>query len=150
MKFGRRHLRHRHRSGPFTGLTGKLGATTGATEWLEFAPAVSFSNTRFDGDRNRTRTAAGFAAAVSTRVWGSAFLGAQAAYLRSYDGTGLNRFAGEAIFFGPTLYTPLAENLELAGTFSTQVWGRRPGETTRLDLGNFNRHKAKLALSFAF
>ena len=232
------------RPGPFTGLTGTLEATIGISDWLEFTPALSFSNTRFfEEDLDRARSVAGFAAfspafklrlldraqapvglalkvepslnwleegargfgygsgfalmldreivpelfygalnltyefsrfrprgldddgvrlpwesfselgvsaALSTRVRDSFFLGAEAAYLRSYEGTGLNRFAGEAIYVGPTFYMPLTENVELAGTVSTQVWGREAGGNGRLDLGNFERHRAKLSLAVSF
>jgi hypothetical protein len=92
----------------------------------------------------------GVSAALSTRVWDYFFLGAEAAYLRSYQRTGLNRFAGEAIFLGPTFYVLLSENVELAGALSTQVWGREAGANGRLDLVNFNRHQAKLSLAIAF
>lgn len=120
---------------------------------------VTFETARFresgfdeDGMRNPWEPGSelGFSAALSTRVAQDVFLGGEVAYLRAYESAGLDRFAGEALFFGPTLFMPVSENVELAAGFSSQVWGRPQGGGARLDVENFNRHRARLMLAVTF
>jgi len=88
--------------------------------------------------------------ALSFRTFGDLFLGAELRYARAYESLNLSKFAGEAVFLGPTLYIPLTESVELAAAYSAQVWGRVKGVPGRLDLDSFARHRAKLSLSVAF
>ena len=120
---------------------------------------VTFETARFresgfdeDGMRNPWEPGSelGFSAALSTRVAQDVFLGGEVAYLRAYESAGLDRFAGEALFVGPTLFMPVSENVELAAGFSSQVWGRPQGGGARLDVENFNRHRARLMLAVTF
>ncbi|MGY6569531.1 MAG: hypothetical protein ACXIVE_11110 [Salinarimonas sp.] len=120
---------------------------------------VTFETTRFrqsgfdeDGMRHPWEPSSelGFSAALSTRIAQGVFLGGEVAYLRAYESAGLDRFAGEALFVGPTLFMPVSENVELSAGFSSQVWGRPQGGGARLDLDNFNRHRARLMLAVSF
>jgi hypothetical protein len=60
----------------------------------------------FEGARSRTtgvwsrESTFGVATAVMTRVHPRIFVGTEALYLRTYDGLGLNAFAGHAVFLG--------------------------------------------------
>lgn len=125
-----------------------FGALNFSYEFAHFRPrGLNEDGVGFSWD---SASEIGLSGALSTHVGNGLFLGAEAAYLRAYEGAGLRRFAGQAVYLGPTLYLPVSNNLELAAAFSTQVWGREAGGEGRLDLGNFNRHRAKFSLSFAF
>jgi hypothetical protein len=88
--------------------------------------------------------------ALSYKVSHDLILGLEARYVRAYDGLGLDRFQGEAVFVGPTFSTHLAKNIGLSGTWSTQVAGRALDDPRRLDLSNFERHQALLRLNYLF
>lgn len=94
---------------------------------------------------------AGVSGAVAYRILPSVFVGAEAWYLRHYDGAWLNTFAGDAIFVGPTLYVQLARKVFMTAAWNTQVWGR---EVDNLDvtfnLQEFSRHRAKLKVAVEF
>jgi hypothetical protein len=51
------------------------------------------------------------------------FLGAEARSLRQYDGLGLNSFAGQALYIGPTLYATFGQGYFLSAAWNVQVWG---------------------------
>jgi hypothetical protein len=50
------------------------------------------------------RATLGFLASVATQVRPGIFVGAEARYLRKYDGLGLTPFAVQAWFLGPTMF----------------------------------------------
>lgn len=85
-----------------------------------------------------------------TQVRPGVFVGAEARYLRRYEGLGLDRFAGHAVFLGPTIYANLSERSWIAVGWSTQVAGRADNEPGWLDLTNFERHQARLLFGFTF
>ena len=78
------------------------------------------------------------------------FLGAEARSLRQYDGLGLNSFAGQALYIGPTLYATFGQGYFLSAAWNMQVWGAVAGGSGALDLVNFERHQAKLRVGIAF
>jgi hypothetical protein len=92
----------------------------------------------------------GFSTALMTQVRPGVFVGAEARYLRRYEGLGLDRFAGHAVFLGPTIYANLSERSWIAVGWSTQVAGRAANEPGWLDLTNFERHQARLLFGFTF
>jgi hypothetical protein len=92
----------------------------------------------------------GFSTALMTQVRPGVFVGAEARYLRRYEGLGLDRFAGHAVFLGPTIYANLSERSWIAVGWSTQVAGRTANEPGWLDLTNFERHQARLLFGFTF
>jgi hypothetical protein len=57
--------------------------------------------------------------AVTAQVWSGVLLGAEARYLRAYDGFALDRLNGQALFVGPTFYARFSERLWMgaAGAF---------------------------------
>ncbi|ABD08097.1 conserved hypothetical protein [Rhodopseudomonas palustris HaA2] len=71
-------------------------------------------------------------------------------YLRAYDGGGLDRFAGDAVFVGPTFSYSITDSLGVSGTWQMQVAGGALGDDRRLDLDNFERHQAMLRLNAHF
>jgi hypothetical protein len=92
----------------------------------------------------------GLTAAVTEQVKRGTFVGAEMRYLRDYDGLGVNAFAGEALFVGPTFYVTLSKQFAMSGSWTTQVAGHATGVPGALDLQNFERHQAKLGLMYTF
>ncbi|WP_046868664.1 hypothetical protein [Microvirga massiliensis] len=93
----------------------------------------------------------GLSGALAIQAVPNVFVGAELRYLRAYDGLGLNRFEGHALFLGPTFYTKLTDQLSISAAFSTQIAGRAEDTPGRwLDLDNFSRHEAKLKISYQF
>jgi hypothetical protein len=92
----------------------------------------------------------GFPTALMAQVRPGIFVGAEARYLRRYEALGLDRFAGHALFIGPTIYANLSEHSWVALAWSTQVAGRSVDDPGRLDLTNFERHQARVLFGFTF
>jgi hypothetical protein len=93
----------------------------------------------------------GVSAALSYRIIPSVFIGAEAWYLRHYDGSFFNSFTGDAIFVGPTLYAQLGPKAFMTAAWNAQVSGHDievPGST--LNFGEFTRSRAKLKFAVEF
>jgi hypothetical protein len=78
------------------------------------------------------------------------FVGGEARYLRKYEGIGLDEFAGQALFVGPTAYFRLSERSRLTLAWSVQAWGRSARSGLALDLVDFERHQARLVFGVNF
>ena len=78
------------------------------------------------------------------------FVGGEARYLRKYEGIGLDEFAGQALFVGPTAYFRLSERSRLTLAWSVQAWGRSARSGPALDLVDFERHQARLVFGVNF
>lgn len=92
----------------------------------------------------------GVSAAVTAQVRPGIFFGGEAQYLRTYQGIGLDWFAGEALFVGPTMYATLSKDLAVSAAWSIQVAGGAVGSPGALDLTNFERHRVLLRLEYNF
>ena len=77
-------------------------------------------------------------------------VGGEARYLRRYEGIGLEAFAGEALFVGPTAYFQLSERSRLTLAWSFQAWGRSAQSASPLDLVNFERQQARMVFGVNF
>jgi hypothetical protein len=97
-----------------------------------------------------TRIAAALTTSVTTQVLPGAFIGAEARYLRKYDGLGLNSLAGQGLFLGPTTFVRLSKSFAISGAWSIQVAGRASDMPGSLDLTNFARHQALLRIEYNF
>ena len=93
---------------------------------------------------------AGAALGLMAQLSPGFLLGGEARYLRKYEGTGLEEFAGQALFIGPTAYFQLSKSSRLTASWSVQAWGRPAGPTASLDLVNFERHQARLIFGVNF
>jgi hypothetical protein len=100
--------------------------------------------------RTEHESTVGTALAVMTQIRPGFFLGGEARYLRKYEGIGLDDFAGQALFVGPTVFLKLTDRSRLTANWSFQAWGRSTGSTAALDLVNFERHQARLVLGVNF
>jgi hypothetical protein len=92
----------------------------------------------------------GIGGALAMQVMPNVFIGAEARSLRQYDGLGLNSFAGQALYIGPTFYATFGQGYFLSAAWNVQVWDALAGSSGALDLVNFERHQAKLRLGVVF
>ena len=94
---------------------------------------------------------AGVALALMAQVRSGIFFGGEARYLRKYDGLGLDTFAGQGFFIGPTIYFKLSEKAWIAAGWSAQVAGQATVSAAgALDLVNFERHQARVLFGVNF
>lgn len=93
---------------------------------------------------------AGVAIGVMAQVASGVFFGGEARYLRKYDGLGLDAFAGQGFFIGPTIYAKLSEKAWIAAAWSAQVSGQATSSPGGLDLVNFERRQARLLFGVNF
>jgi hypothetical protein len=93
---------------------------------------------------------AGVAIAVMTQIRAGLLIGGEMRYLRKYSGIGLEDFAGQALFVGPTAYWQLSERSRLTVAWSPQLWGRPAGSIATLDIVNFERHQARVIFGVNF
>jgi hypothetical protein len=92
----------------------------------------------------------GVSAALAYRIVPSVFVGAEAWYLRHYDGAWFNTFTGDAVYLGPTLYVQVSPKVFMTAAFNTQVGGHEVDVPGAFDLTDFSRHRAKLKLAVEF
>jgi hypothetical protein len=92
----------------------------------------------------------GVALAAMAQIRPGLFLGGEARFFRKYEGIGLDDFAGQALFVGPTVFLKLSDRSRLTANWSFQAWGHAAGSTAALDLVNFERHQARLVLGVNF
>jgi hypothetical protein len=126
----------------------------------ELVPGRLFAalNVSYEPEQTRLRASGetlrdsmlGIGAALAMRVMPNVFIGAEARTLRHYEGLGLNSFAGQALYVGPTLYATVGQGYFLSAAWNVQVWGAVAGTSGALDLVNFERHQAKLRVGVVF
>jgi hypothetical protein len=104
---------------------------------------------RASGETLRDSTL-GIGAALAMQVMPGVFIGAEARSLRHYEGLGLNDFAGQALYIGPTFYATFGERYFVSAAWNVQVWGAVAGSAGALDLVNFERHQVKLRAGVSF
>jgi hypothetical protein len=126
----------------------------------EILPGLLFGalNLLFDTDRTRLLTGGvvaqeptlGAGTALAAQVAPGVWIGAEARYLRSYDGAALNTLSGQALYMGPTLYARLGRNGWISAAWNFQAWGEAAGGPRGLDLVNFERHQFKFRVGYSF
>jgi len=93
----------------------------------------------------------GVSGALSYRIVPAVFIGAEAWYLRHYDGIWFNTFTGDAVYVGPTMYVQLNRKMFMTAAWNTQVKGRDVDDPcASLNLSEFSRHRAKLKFAVEF
>jgi hypothetical protein len=92
----------------------------------------------------------GVALGVMAQVHSGIFVGGEARYLRKYDGLGLDNFAGQGFFVGPTIYFKLSNRAWITAAWSAQVAGEATTSVGSLDLVNFERRQARLLFGVNF
>jgi len=114
---------------------------------LVYEPEVSRS--RLDGTWSHESTVR-VAAAIMAQAQPHVSYGLETRYLRKYEGLALDRFAGHALYVGPTVSAKLPGGYWLLAAWSVQVAGRSVGGQGPLDLTNFERHQVRLKLGFNY
>jgi hypothetical protein len=114
---------------------------------LIYDPETTWSQITGQWERDSTLAVA---AAITTQVSPGVFVGAEARYLRKYDGIGLDTLLGQAFFVGPSAYIRLSKSLAISGAWGYQVAGRATGVSAALDLTNFTRQQAQLRVEYNF
>lgn len=112
-----------------------------------YDPEVTRS--RVTGDWQRSSTF-GLFASVTTQLQDGVFFGAEARYLRTYNGLGPETFAGHALFVGPTMFAKLSKTKAISAAWGVQAGGRAADIPGVLDLTNFTRHQALIRLEHNF
>ncbi|HEY0354259.1 MAG TPA: hypothetical protein VGC68_11570 [Enterovirga sp.] len=103
------------------------------------------------GERLDRESKVGLSTAVAFRLTPETAIGAELGYFRAYEGLGLRKFEGQALYVGPTLYLQLTKKTFVQAAWSSQVAGHSQDEPGRaLDLDHFERHRAKLKLGIEF
>jgi hypothetical protein len=107
------------------------------------------TRSRMTGDWQHT-SELGVSAALTMQIAPGVLIGAEARYMSSFDGLGLDRFTGNGLFAGPTFYAKFSDKFWMSAAWSTQVTGRAINEIGTLDLTNFERHRAVLRFGYNF
>lgn len=137
------------------GLETKLNADVELVKnraYLGFNLLYEPETTRNDeGDWDKESTF-GLSTACAYRVTPRVTLGAEAWYLRHYEGTWFNAFTGDAVFVGPTLYVQITHKMFATAAWNTQVTGREITDlgSMNLNLAEFSRQRAKLKFAIEF
>jgi len=122
-------------------------------DWLYGAINLTYEpewvRIRSTGESERA-SSVGASGALMFQVIPSVLVGGEVRYLRAYEGAALNTFAGEAMFLGPILYANVTSNVALVAAYSGQVTGRPADGSAKLDLQNFERHRARLKAVISF
>jgi hypothetical protein len=107
------------------------------------------TRSRITGDWQRV-SELGVSAALTMQVRPGVLIGAEARYVSSFDGFGLDRFTGNGLFVGPTFYAKFSDKFWVSAAWSTQITGRAGNEIGTLDVTNFERHHALLRFGYNF
>jgi hypothetical protein len=105
---------------------------------------------QFPGTKAGQEATTGAAFGAMAQIRPDFLVGGELRYLRKYDGAGLQEFAGQALFVGPTAYFQLSERSRLTAAWSVQAWGRSARTGAILDLVDFERHQARLVFGVSF
>jgi hypothetical protein len=92
----------------------------------------------------------GISGAAVWQVAAGVFVGAESHYLRLYDGIGLNGFAGDSLFVGPTAYWQVTGTFAVSAAWSLQATGGAAGVSGNLNLRDFERHEVRLRFEYTF
>jgi hypothetical protein len=115
-------------------------------------------NLHFDTDRTESvagrgkeqQPTLGIGGALAGQAISGLWVGGEVRYFRSYEGAGLDKFTGNAVYVGPTLYARFGEKAWLSVAFDVQAWGRAVTAPGALDFVNFERYQAKFRLGYDF
>lgn len=93
---------------------------------------------------------AGASLALAYQVLPNVFIGAEARYMRAYEGYRFNAYLGDAWHAGPMLSARINEKYWFSLAYGGLVGGREKGAEARLDLANFERHQVRLKFGYEF
>jgi hypothetical protein len=144
---------------------GQIGAEFLALIDRELLPGRLFGAFNVSYEPERTRLHAGGAAirdstlglgaALAVQVLAGVSVGAEARYLRRFDGLAFEGVLGQALYVGPTIYAAfnkamLNKDVFVSATWNAQIWGAAGGHPGPFDLVNFDRHGVKVRAGLNF
>ena len=88
--------------------------------------------------------------AATYQIMPNVFLGAEARYLRAYEGLRMKAYLGDAWYLGPTVSARFAENYWVSIAYNGLVGGQAKGGGVKYDLDNFERHQLRVKLGMEF
>jgi hypothetical protein len=89
--------------------------------------------------------------ALSLRIVEKVFFGGEVHYHTRYEGAAFDRFAGWALFAGPTLSIAISDSAQLGLGWFVQLVGRSADDPeNNLDLVNYERQRYRLKATFVF
>lgn len=98
--------------------------------------------------------------ALSYQLVDGFFLGGEARYVRTHVGSFLNKYSGDAVYVGPTMFWQATKSVAISGAYGIQVAGNSkavaPGvlapqfRGSELNLATQNQHIAKLKIAYGF
>lgn len=104
----------------------------------------------FDSGTAQQQSTIAVSAALTAQVREGIFFGLETHYVRAYDGIGLNSFAGDAWFVGPTTYLRLSKNFAASAAWSIQAAGGAANVPGALNLRDFERNQVRLRFEYTF
>ena len=110
---------------------------------LAYEPELTRRRTTGETERSSTIESS---AALATPLAAGVFVAGEIRYVRKYEGVGLDKFAGEALFVGPSLFARVSEKWFVSAAWNAQIAGHAAGEQGNLDLTNFERHEVRLRI----
>jgi len=116
---------------------------------FNFIYEPELTRSRVTGDWEHT-SELGLSAALAAQIRPGVLVGAEVRYMRSFDGLGLDRFTGNALFVGPTFYAKFSEKAWMSAAWSAQVAGHVHNGMGALDTTNFEQHRALLRFGYNF
>jgi hypothetical protein len=91
----------------------------------------------------------GISTALSLQIRPALFVGGEVRYQRVYSGLGLDTFAGQAVFAGPTTYYQISKNWAVSAAWDFQVYGKT-AQGGWLDLTHFERQQVLARFNYTF
>lgn len=88
--------------------------------------------------------------AATWQILPNVFVGAEARYLRAYEGLRMKAYLGDAWYLGPTLSARFAENYWVSIAYNGLVGGHPKGGGIKYDLDNFERHQLRVKFGMEF
>ena len=114
---------------------------------LLYQPETSRLHTTGVWTRDAT---AGIAAGLMIQVFPGVLIGGEGRQLWKYEGIGLDRISGRALFVGPTMYARLTARSWMIAAWGAQAAGRAVETPGALDVTNFTRYQAKIQFGLEF
>jgi hypothetical protein len=105
---------------------------------------------RPSGNPLEQASTAGLSGALSYQVAPGLFVGADVRYLAAFQGLAFDRYAGWAMFMGPTMFWHFSDRAWLSATYVFQVAGHELGVSNMYNLGDFTRQAFRFKIGLEF
>ena len=110
---------------------------------INLAYEPEWTRQRATGDTERSSTME-LSAALATPVVAGILVASEIRYVRKHEGIALDKFAGDALFAGPSVFAKVTDKWFVSAAWNFQIAGHAAGETGNRDLTNFERHEVRI------